>query len=681
MQERALPSPSVARIHLRRLLVPGLLLIPTLALLVTLALFFSPVSLQHAHAQEGISLTMTVGRQPNVCATTDSITIIRGQGVFICYVVTNASTVTYDSHIIADISVSPIYTTFDQDLVPGATITKVIVAEIGTTTTRTDTWAAIAKGQDPVQAQDSVTVTVTVPRVEVRQTVGLAAGGCAGEQNITVAANAIVYPCLTLTNTGDTTLITHTLALPAAGIAGATFVMELVPGASITVNNENPRDNVPTPLQITASRAVTSVASVVSVSKDNFSAPSVASTATINIAEATTTLVAIVRSGPNCQQGDKSTTVFDRNQTFHYCLVLTNWGPVTLDRHQISLALPVTSTTITKPLAPNQTMVITNGLLSELRSPMILGPYVAAQTISTTVVVNSSATGGYQSSASSAIVVPVQDPTATFTPSATPTDAPATSTPFPTWTPFPATATWTPFPTWTPTWTPIPPTPTWTRSFELSGLATPTPPGGGFPTTDPLLDPFWVQATADAARAMGVFDSGLPTPAPQFESPLLENAAMFPPETVPFVTETPSPTPTPSLTPSRTPTPTPTPTPTVTPTPTMRPVVLPTGLPPADVAGIFGQVLGSTVASAGLIFLVTGALVFFGVAGAVVGMGFRSNSRSRYELFTLEEEFDEGDGEAEPFDAPRRAARGPAPRPSGRTPPSTADDQWPASLP
>ncbi|MGL4649990.1 MAG: hypothetical protein ACRC1H_11320, partial [Caldilineaceae bacterium] len=110
--------------------------------------------------------------------------------------------------------------------------------------------------------------------------------------------------------------------------------------------------------------------------------------------------------------------------------------------------------------------------------------------------------------------------------------------------------------------------------------------------------------------------------------------------------------------PSLTPTPTLTPTITPTPLPTVRPIVLPPAPPlDANLAGIFSEVVRSTAAAAGLIFFVAGVIVFFGVAGLVIGLSYRWGERRRYQLYQVQA------SEVDPTGAP------------------PARDNWPSSLP
>jgi hypothetical protein len=116
-----------------------------------------------------------------------------------------------------------------------------------------------------------------------------------------------------------------------------------------------------------------------------------------------------------------------------------------------------------------------------------------------------------------------------------------------------------------------------------------------------------------------------------------------------------------------TPKPTSTPSPTTTPTSTQRPIVYPTPLPPVDFGTIFTGIVGSGAAATTFIFLLAGALAFFGVAGGLLAWGFLRNSRNRYEVYKVE---DESDSSLQTSAQVKRTPTGDAER-----------RDWPSSLP
>ncbi|MFE4710754.1 collagen binding domain-containing protein [Paenibacillus sp. NPDC056722] len=169
-------------------------------------------------------------------------------------------------------------------------------------------------------------------------------------------------------------------------------------------------------------------------------------------------------------------------------------------------------------------------------------------------------------------------PTATPTPTATPSPTPVV-TPTPTVEPTPTpTVEPTPTPTVAPTPTPtVAPTPTPTVAPTPTPTVAPTPTPTVAPTPTPTVAP-----TPTPTVAPTPTPTVTPTPTPTV-APTPTPTPVATPTPTPTPVATPTPTPTPVATPTPTPTPvatpTPTPTPVATPTPTPTPVATPTPTP------------------------------------------------------------------------------------------------------
>lgn len=112
-----------------------------------------------------VSLSKTVGTEPGVCATTDTITVESGTEVYYCYTVTNEGDVTLSLHDLADDQLGAILTGFAYDLAPGASVDTVaagltLTATIMTTTTNTAVWTAYNDAAITASATASATVNV-----------------------------------------------------------------------------------------------------------------------------------------------------------------------------------------------------------------------------------------------------------------------------------------------------------------------------------------------------------------------------------------------------------------------------------------------------------------------------------------------------------------------------------------
>jgi hypothetical protein len=615
-----------------------------------------------------IAMTMTVGIKPGVCASTDTIATVATTPVILCYTVRNTGDVTLTDHILTSPGVTPEIVSFV--LAPGAEITRTGSMPVTASTTRTDTWAANSgPNTAQVQAQDSVTINLLAPAIEVKQTVGRVAGVCADTNQIVAPTGTTAAFCLTLRNTGDTPLTLHNIRIPTLGISG-TISPILSPGQLLTIDDGN-ASALGLPVGFTRSNvtaSLVSVATVESYSAEGF-AVSASSTASVTIGTGATSLAATVNQAPACGASNNLSVI--RNSQVYYCLTLTNTGSVPLTSHQFSSTTPAIQASFTYTLAPTARMVIDNAFLSTIGVQSVLGPHTVANTINSSFVMTSTNTNGFNVIASGSTVVTPFDPTPTLTPIPTATPFPPTNTPFPTSTFFPTPTPFPPTPTWTFTWTPMPPTPTWTRSFDLSNLQTPTPSIAAVATIDPALQQvpqIDFQATNIAIAQTAEADMLATSAALAYVTPITSTAVFTAEQmqAIPALVTPIEPTATrvPSSTPSRTPSP--------TPTATVRPIEYPTATALPDFPSIFSNVLRSAMATLGVLWFLAGSLVFFGVAGIIAGVGFRQSERRRFHLYALEEE------EMEDVNDEESAATSQPPQSR-----STTDDlnRWPSSLP
>ncbi len=108
----------------------------------------------------GIELNKTVGLEPAVCATTDSVVVPPGGfDVYYCYTVRNTGLNTLDVHDLVDSELGTIFTGVNYVLAPGATYSHIQQATVDETVTNTGTWTASA-GANTVSDSDTATVNV-----------------------------------------------------------------------------------------------------------------------------------------------------------------------------------------------------------------------------------------------------------------------------------------------------------------------------------------------------------------------------------------------------------------------------------------------------------------------------------------------------------------------------------------
>jgi hypothetical protein len=654
--------------------------------------------------EAGLALTMTAGTQPGVCAS-DVITVPAGRRVYVCYSAENTGTVLLSNHLIADQSLDPVYAAFSRDMPPGAVLTYTTPSGSGrlydARTVIHDVWAANSLTDSvQVQADDTVVVNVVNPDMQVETTVG-PGGACADSTTYRARQGTRVQFCVRVRNTGDTPIaaLQVTVAsqpantISVAGTISSHALLPLAPGGVLDIFDTSAFGGQLTGSLVITSGAVTVTATstVRATTTDGFPVTPPNATAVMSVGRADATLTASINTAAECSTGTSISPLV--NQPFYYCLRVQNTGTVPLEQHVIRSVTPRIAVTFTYPLQPQATIAITNGFLTALSQPAVMGPhvYTSTTTVSTGFAYTATNSAGFTVTKTSGTVsAGVTVPTATPTPTWTPTEDPPTNTPWPTLSPTP---TWTPFPTSTPTWTPVTPSATPTRDWNASFIATPTPnpalQAAGAPVPDFNATNVAVQMTADAAATNAALGMGATSP---LETPFYEQSPFDPyatPDTLGMALPLDTPTPRALF---FMPTPTSTITPTVGATP--RPLDLPGegAAPPAAPSGagpFLASVFDATLAAAGLMWFAAGTVIFFGAAGIMAALVWRdaarNRARRRARAYDLEPELPYTSSieppPAVPPPAPPPAGVPPAsPAPRAR-PPAQDDTHWPTSLP
>lgn len=184
-----------------------------------------------------LSLIKTVGTDPGICATNQTITLPVGGGeVTYCYKVTNTGDVTLARHTLVDDQLGTILTNFPYSLSPGASAFITKAAQITTTTMNVATWTGFNPGPVDVTSDTDtavVVVTAPAPAIVLTKTVGTDPALCASNSTLflPVGGGEVTY-CYRVRNTGNITFSRHTLADDQLGSILTDFPYSLSPGAS-----------------------------------------------------------------------------------------------------------------------------------------------------------------------------------------------------------------------------------------------------------------------------------------------------------------------------------------------------------------------------------------------------------------------------------------------------------------
>ncbi|MFN2199846.1 MAG: hypothetical protein ACK2UO_01510 [Caldilineaceae bacterium] len=603
-----------------------------------------------APSASGLIVTATVGIVPDVCAQSTQIRVAPQTQVYYCYQVTNISGDVIYTHTVVDSRAGVIWDRQSRRLEPGETLTTVDAgltlderAEVSSQTHIT--WTASAITPTLVSSTStSASVLVMGAGVSVTKTASVAGAGCPAITHTVVPDGGSVEFCFRVQNTGDIPLNRYVISDPIMGLA-ASFAYTLSPSESLTITNEGLQelgiDGALVRTEVTRSLVNTAYFTATSASDalatGALTVTDVAS-ATVDIARAGIRFTTTVGTDEAICSGDTQLTVASPDSDLYFCAKLRNEGNFDVTHHILSQPARGLYSEFDYPLAPGQVLSITNSFLDALGLDRTLGP------ASVYDGVNLALSNNFRYTGTTSLAVGVDEETRAFTvtasssagaavaatpiPSSTPTFTPRSATARPTNTPAAATPTWTPAsPLATPTafaaqQSPLD-TPTPTRSYQISLLETPTPTGQAI---SPLqLTEAQAAAATQAAlatvQAEGTLASLYATATAQAQSPL----------------ETPTPTPG-----------QPTPTPSATeppaaeaiiiaatatiPLPTQRPVQTPPPPPTPDALLFAAHTVDSIVMTVTWIWFLVGTLVFFIIAGVLVGLSFRQNEQQRFDL-------------------------------------------------
>jgi hypothetical protein len=157
-----------------------------------------------------IELSTTVGTDPNSCGKQQTLSTLPDTTVAICYRVKNTSPINLPIHTLEDSTVGFLFQDQVNPLAPGEerSVRRTTIAT--QTITSLITWTSTTA--NGVKTQASSSVTIQVPSITLRATVGTGTSECPTTKSISVAYNDLITICYLVTNTGGHLLNRHVLS-------------------------------------------------------------------------------------------------------------------------------------------------------------------------------------------------------------------------------------------------------------------------------------------------------------------------------------------------------------------------------------------------------------------------------------------------------------------------------------
>jgi hypothetical protein len=281
-----------------------------------------------------ITLTVTVGVTPGVCAATETLSVVSGTIVTYCYTVTNSGPMTLPLHALSDSQFGLLFDDLAYDLGPGGSVDSIALGYAPTATIAADlttsaTWTAYKPGPGSVNTATDDATVLLVPDLELQKTVGVDFSSCATSDSIVVPVGATVYYCYTVTNNTAVTRTTHGLIDSELGLLLSGFSFDLGPGASI--------DTVALGLSVN-DVIVTDTINVATWTAYNLGptdAISATSAATVALGVPAIQLTKTVGNDPASCASSDSYELPPYGGTVYYCYTVENTGNVTLPLHTL----------------------------------------------------------------------------------------------------------------------------------------------------------------------------------------------------------------------------------------------------------------------------------------------------------------------------------------------------------
>lgn len=298
-----------------------------------------------------VVLTKTVST--DLCVSqSDVLTVTAGATVNYCITVQNTGNVTLTTHTLVD-PMLEVNTTFPLTLTPGMVVGPLpftYTVGIGGIFTNTATFTA-TNGTDTASDSDSAVLVVLppfIPNPAVVLTKTVSADLCASQGEVlTVTAGAVVNYCITVQNTGNVTLTTHTLVDPMLDV-NTTFPLTLTPGMVVG----------PLPFTYTASMAGTFTNTATFTATDGVNTASASDSAVLVVEPAFVPAPSIAFTKTVSVDGcatQANTLTVTVGTAVRYCFTWTNTGNVTFTNHVLTDTALGPNQLFTLLLAPGET--------------------------------------------------------------------------------------------------------------------------------------------------------------------------------------------------------------------------------------------------------------------------------------------------------------------------------------
>ncbi|MCB0065480.1 MAG: hypothetical protein KDE19_25315 [Caldilineaceae bacterium] len=157
-----------------------------------------------------LALTATLSSDPSKCGQQRILSTLPDTTISVCYTVKNTSPITLTNHTLEDSSVGLILRNDPEPLAPGEERSMKRTLVVTQTTTNIISWTAMTADATVAKAVDEV--TIQIPSIELRATVGVETTECPLTDTITVPIDSNVTLCYLVRNTGGYMLDKHVVS-------------------------------------------------------------------------------------------------------------------------------------------------------------------------------------------------------------------------------------------------------------------------------------------------------------------------------------------------------------------------------------------------------------------------------------------------------------------------------------